>query len=349
MGRSPYLPAVLSAVLFGLSTPLAKLLLRDVSPLILAGGLYLGAFLGLSVFDLGRRLAGRKEAKTAALTSRDLPWLAGAIVAGGVIGPICLLFGLVRLRGVTASLLLNLEAAATAVIAVVLFHEHAGRRLWFALAVMTGAGVLLSWDTASGAFVWSGALLILAAMTAWGFDNNLTRTISGKDPVRIAQIKGLVAGTFSLLLAVSFGQRIPAGPGLAYALVVGALGYGLSLVLYIGALARLGAFRAGAVFGAAPFVGALASLAILGDRPTWPMAAGAALMILGTTAIFGERHIHLHRHSPLVHAHAHRHDDGHHGHDHRGPAGGTHSHEHAHEETEHAHGHWPDLHHRHGH
>jgi len=349
MGRSPYLPAVLSAVLFGLSTPLAKLLLRDVSPLLLAGGLYLGAFLGLSAFDLGRRLHGRRDAKPAPLTSKDLPWLAGAVVAGGIVGPICLLFGLARLRGITASLLLNLEAAATALIAVILFHEYAGSRLWFALAAMTGASVLLSWDPASGAFAWSGALLILGAMTAWGFDNNFTRVISGKDPVRIAQIKGLVAGTFSLFLAVSLGQRIPTGPILAFGLVVGALSYGLSLVLYIRALSGLGAFRAGAVFGAAPFVGALASLAILGDRPTWPMAAGAALMLLGVTAVFGERHVHLHRHPPLVHSHAHRHDEAHHRHGHRLPAGGTHSHEHAHEPTEHTHGHWPDLHHRHGH
>ncbi|MBM3294360.1 MAG: DMT family transporter [Candidatus Aminicenantes bacterium] len=347
--RSPHFTAFGAAVLFGLSTPLAKMLLRDISPLALAGCLYLGAFSGLVLFEAGRRLLARSASAAAALTSRDLPWLFGAVIAGGVIGPAALLFGLDRLQGVTASLLLNLEAPATAILAVLLFREQAGRRLWIALSAMTGAGVFLSWNPASGSFAWSGALLILAAMTAWGLDNNLTRVISGKDAVRIAQIKGLVAGTFAWAAALALGQRIPSGPMLVYGLALGAAGYGLSLVLYIRALAGLGAFRAGAVFSAAPFVGALASLAILGDRPSWTMGLGALLMLFGAWSILGERHAHPHRHPRVVHTHRHRHDNGHHDHDHEAPAAESHSHGHVHEEGGHSHGHWPDLHHRHGH
>jgi len=353
--RNPYGLVIGSAVLFGLSTPLAKLLLRDVPPLTLAGLLYLGAFLGLTVIEVIRRMFVRSPNTAAPLTVRDAPWLAGAVVAGGIIGPIFLLFGLTRVRGFSASLLLNLEGVATASIAVIFFHENAGRRLWIALAAMSSAGIFLAWDPAASSFAWTGVLLILVSMAAWGCDNNFTRAISDKNPVRIAQIKGLAAGAFSLGLALILGHKLPALPAILFSLAVGALSYGLSLVLYIRALSALGAFRAGAFFVTAPFVGALASFLILSERPAWPMVPGAALMILGVVLLINERHAHSHVHGRLVHAHDHHHDDVHHTHTHEAPADEPHSHAHVHvhvhvhEEIEHAHGHWPDLHHRHDH
>lgn len=354
MNKRAYLYVAASAVLFGLSAPLSKILVRGISPVALAGLLYLGAFAGLSIFALGRRLLRKEtEGRGAPLRKRDAVWLAGAILTGGIAGPICLLAGLARISGTAASLLLNLEGVATALIAVLVFRENAGRRVWFALALMTAAGVFLSWDPGRGRFEIAGSLLVALAMVCWGIDNNFTRNISDKDPLLIARIKGLVSGTVSLALAVGLGLRLPLDASLLGGLLLGAFSYGLSLVLYIYGLRHLGAFRAGAFFSLAPFIGAIVSLALLSDPVRWVLLPGAAFMALGVALLAGEKHEHRHQHERLVHSHAHVHGDGHHGHDHDrgGPAaaGEVRSHEHVHEEIDHIHGHWPDIHHRHGH
>jgi len=341
----PLASVLLSAALFGVSAPLAKLLLGDVRPLALAGLLYLGVFLGLTVFGWGRR-GGRREAP---LERRDLPWLAGAIVAGGVVGPVCLMAGLDRISGFSASLLLNFEGVATAAIAVLLFRENAGRRVWLALGMMTAAGVVLSFDPGGGRFAPAGPLLVVLAMLGWGLDNNLTRRISDKDPVQIARIKGLVAGTVTTAAAVALGQGFKLDGAAAGGLVLGAFCYGLSLVLFIRALKGLGAFRTGVFFSFGPFVGSLASVLILGDGVGFSAAAAGLLMVAGVVLVLTEKHAHSHRHERTVHAHSHRHGDPHHRHAHDGEAGEPHAHEHVHGEIEHVHGHWPDTHHRHGH
>ncbi len=350
---NPLAAVALSAVLFGISTPLAKLLLGGIHPVALAGLLYAGVFLGLGVCRLARRLArrgacvsseGRREAP---LGRGDWPWLAGAVLAGGIVAPICLMTGLSRTTGFAASLLLNFEAAATALVAVVLFKESAGKRVWAALALMTAGGILLSWDPGQGRIEAAGPLLILAAMAGWGLDNNLTRQISAKDPVQIAMIKGLVAGAFALGLAFATGRGFDLGVAAAGGLAVGAVCYGLSLVLFIKGLEGLGAFRTGALFSLAPFAGALASIVLLGDRVTPLMGAAGALMAGAAGLVVLEKHIHAHHHDRLVHSHAHVHSDLHHGHAHEGKARQPHAHEHVHEETDHIHGHWPDTHHRH--
>jgi drug/metabolite transporter (DMT)-like permease len=352
MGLSPLAAVVLSAALFGVSTPLAKLLLAGLHPVALAGLLYAGVFLGLGACRVLSRLTRRGAcvpggSREAALEKRDLPWLAGAILAGGVVAPILLMIGLSRTSGFAASLLINFEAAATALIAVLLFREPAGRRVWVALALMTAGGVLLSWDPGQGRIEPVGPLLILSAMAGWGLDNNLTRQISDKDPVQIAMLKGLVAGAVALGLAFSLGRGFSLGLPVLGGLAVGALSYGLSLVLFIKGLKGLGAFRTGALFSLGPFVGALASVLLLGDR-VGPLMAAAGLLMAGAVAlVVREKHIHAHHHDRLVHSHAHVHSDLHHGHAHKGETREPHAHEHVHEETDHVHGHWPDTHHRH--
>ena len=350
MNKRPIGFILLSSGLFGLSAPLAKILLRDLSPLVLSGLLYFGAFLGLTIYALLSSLVRPwPDAHDPPLRKADWPWLAGAILSGGLLGPICLLAGLSRISGSTASLLLNLEGVTTALIAVIVFKESAGRRIWAALFFMTSAGVVLSWDPGQGKFQVAGSLLVLAGMIGWGLDNNFTRNIADKNPIQIARIKGFVAGSAALLFGALLGQRIPFGWNLLWGMLLGALSYGASLVLYIKALRGLGAFRAGSFFSVAPFIGALASLVLLSEPFPWVLVPGAILMILGLFFLLREEHRHHHGHEAMTHAHSHTHTDGHHLHDHDSLPAGPHSHEHVHEDMDHVHVHWPDTHHRHPH
>jgi drug/metabolite transporter (DMT)-like permease len=343
--------ALLAAALFGVSTPFAKLLVRHTQPQLLAGLLYLGSGLGLLVVALERR---RKDRRTEApLTTSDLPWLAGAIAAGGVTGPLLLVTGLLRTPASAASLLLNLEGVFTALIAWTVFPEHFDRRIALGMLVIVAGGVVLSWE---GRLAWGGALgplLVAGACLSWAIDNNLTQKVSGGDPVQIAMLKGLVAGAVNTGIALALGARLPATPRLAGALVLGFLSYGVSLVLFVLALRQLGTARTGAYFSTAPFVGAVASLLVFRERPSVALVAAATLMGVGVWLHVTERHEHLHQHDPMDHTHAHVHDE-HHQHVHRpldppvtDPV--PHSHPHHHTQLAHSHPHYPDLHHRHGH
>jgi len=260
VSRKPLIFVILSASLFGLSPPLAKLLVKDITPVALAGLLYLGSFVGLSIYRLGRKASVLVHEKSAPLEKKDIPWLTGAILSGGILGPICLMAGLRSISGFSASLLLNLEGLATALVAMTIFKEHTGKRFWIALTLMTLAGLFLCWNPDLDRFTLRGPLLVTSAMVCWGLDNNLTCRISDKDPVQITQIKGLFAGSTSLLLAILLGLNIPVDRSLVLALLLGSLSYGLSLVLFIKALKGLGSSRTGAFFSLAPFVGALFSL-----------------------------------------------------------------------------------------
>jgi drug/metabolite transporter (DMT)-like permease len=333
--------ALLSAALFGASTPLAKILLGSTSPLLLAGLLYLGAGIGLAAW-----LAIRRGFRP--IARGDWPWLAGAVIAGGIAGPALLMFGLARTDGATASLLLNLEAVFTAIIAWVAFRENVDRRVFAGMAAIVLGGAALSFQGTP--HLETGSVLIAAACLAWALDNNLTRRISGGDAATIACIKGVVAGSVNLGLALAQGAHLPAPGFLAIAGVVGLLGYGVSLSLFIVALRDLGTARTAAYFSVAPFFGAALALLLLAETPSAAFCVAAALMALGVWLHISERHRHAHSHEPMAHDHEHVHDEHHH-HEHPFPWDGKEPHTHAHDHgaLAHTHPHHPDLHHRHRH
>jgi drug/metabolite transporter (DMT)-like permease len=335
-----------AAVLFGLSTPLSKLLLGQLSPLLLAGLLYFGSGVGLSLM----RALRSKDQSEAAIPREQWPWLAGAVFFGGALGPVLLLFGLRATSAASASLLLNLEGVLTALLAWFVFHENFDRRIALGMVAIVAGGVLLSWQGGTGLTIAPGALLVAGACLCWGIDNNLTQKVSSSDPFQIAAIKGLGAGAVNLILAFGLGASLPTPPVLGGALVVGFFGYGLSLAFFVLALRHLGTARTGAYFSLAPFVGALVSLLVLRE-PVGPLFFAAALLMgFGVWLHLTETHAHSHTHEPLEHTHKHGHDE-HHQHEHapgidpREP----HSHPHIHQPLTHAHEHFPDLHHRHAH
>lgn len=340
--------ALASALLFGASTPFAKVLLGSIDPWLLAGLLYVGAGFGLWLVRRLSRIFDLPVAE-APLRRSDLPWLAGVVLAGGVFGPLLLMFGLARVDASSAALLLNLEGLATMALAWIVFRENVDRRLLLgALAILTGAA-LLSWEGGGVAFS-LGAILVAGACLAWGIDNNLTRKLSSADPVQIAMVKGLAAGSVNLIIALGQRTAIPPAADWAIAVVVGFLGYGVSLALFVAALRHLGAARTSAYFSLAPFIGAVLAVAILDDAITSQLLAAGALMGFGLYLHLTERHRHEHEHEEIEHEHRHVHDEHHHhGHTPDDPAGEPHTHRHRHTRLVHSHAHYPDLHHRHRH
>lgn len=348
--------ALLAATLFGLSTPFAKLLTGEVSPILLAGLLYAGSGIGLSAWRILRRhtLVSSGTNSEAPLTRSDLPWLAGAILAGGIIGPVLMMTGLAHSPAASASLLLNMEGVLTALLAWFVFREQFDRRIFVGMVLIVAACVLLSWprDGAlqAASSPW-GAACIVGACLCWAIDNNLTRKVSASDAVQITAVKGLVAGTVNLGIAVMWlNVAIPSWQRVAFAGVLGFAGYGLSLVLFVLALRHLGTARTGAYFSAAPFVGAALSLFLPGESPDAIFWLAGALMACGIWLHVTESHSHLHTHEEMAHDHVHVHD-AHHRHAHDFPWDGTepHTHPHLHRPLRHTHPHFPDIHHRHSH
>jgi drug/metabolite transporter (DMT)-like permease len=342
--RHPGIAAALgAALLFGAGTPLAKWLLDAVSPWLLAGLLYLGSGLGLMLY---RAL---KRAPAVRLAHGDALWFAGAILAGGIVGPVLLMFGLAGMPASGASLLLNAEAVFTALLAWFAFREDFDRRVALGMAAIAAGAIVLSWPgEARFAGIWP-TLAVLGACLAWAIDNNLTRRISFADATWIAAVKGSVAGVANLALAASLGASLPSLPVIAGAMVLGLFAYGVSLALFVVGLRHLGTARTGAYFSIAPFFGALVAVA-MGDAVTPPLLAAGALMALGTWLHLAERHEHVHAHPALFHDHEHSHDE-HHRHEHEAAVtvGTRHRHPHWHEPLAHSHAHYPDEFHRHGH
>ncbi|MBA4342698.1 MAG: EamA family transporter [Methylibium sp.] len=342
---------LLAALLFGAATPLAKPMLAQTSPWMLAALLYLGSGLGLWCW---RRLS---RAPAVQLAPGEGRWLLAAIVSGGVLGPALLMLGLSRMPASSASLLLNLEGVLTALLAWFVFKENFDRRIALGMLAIVAGGLLIAWPAQPGGPTAElsvlPALAVVGACAAWALDNNLTRKVALNDAGFIAMSKGLAAGSTNLLLALLAGADWPAPGTVTAAALLGFASYGLSLVLFVLGLRHLGTARTGAYFSLAPFIGALLSVLLLGEPMTATLALAAALMALGVALHLSERHVHAHRHEPLEHSHSHVHGAGdpHHEHAHAEPVppGTRHCHWHRHAPLEHSHAHFPDAHHRHGH
>jgi drug/metabolite transporter (DMT)-like permease len=338
--------ALAAALLFGAGTVAAKWIVGPVSPWLLAGVLYLGSGAGLAVWRFIRRAAHPR------LRRSDALWLVGAIVSGGIIAPVLLMWGLAQMSASSASLLLNLEGVLTVLLAWFAFRESFDRRIALGMALIVAGTFVLSWPaTASIGSPWP-ALAVSGACLGWAIDNNLTRKVALTDATYIAMAKGLMAGGVNVAIALSIGAIIPSGGLIAAGALTGLLSYGISLVCFVLALRDLGAARTSAYFSAAPFVGALLAIALLGERPTWQLAIAGGLMLWGVWLHLTEHHSHTHTHEEAAydHEHEHFHDD-HHQHDHSEPVSPAtrHSHMHRHPRITHTHAHYPDAHHRHEH
>jgi len=339
-----------SALLFGLSTPLAKNLVGSVPPLALAGLLYVGSGLGLTIILAGRRIWRPGEHSISLPQRGEWLWLAGAVLFGGVAGPVALMYGLVSSAASTASLLLNLEAVFTALLAWFLFRENFDRRIALGMLAIVAGGSALAWTPGARGEASAGLALIAVACLCWAIDNNLTRKVSGSDAMLIAGLKGLVSGAVNLGLAKLFEQPLPPLGVACLAMAVGFLGYGVSLVLFVLALRHLGSARAGAYFSVAPFFGAALAVLIQGESVSFQLVAAGVLMATGVWLHLTEQHGHLHAHEQQEHTHAHSHDEHHrHSHDFAWDGREPHTHQHVHAPLVHAHAHYPDVHHRHPH
>jgi drug/metabolite transporter (DMT)-like permease len=339
--------ALLAALLFGASTPFAKLLLGDVEPVMLAGLLYLGSGVGLTLI----RLIRDRGLNFPQLAITEWTWLFGAILFGGVLGPVTLLFGLSKTTGATASLLLNLEAVLTAVIAWTVFRESTDKRIVLGMAAIVLGGIALSWQAnIDDSLNWLGPALISIACLCWAIDNNLTRMVSASDALFIAGVKGLIAGTVNCALALVLGLSLPTGLVVFLTMTLGLMGYGISLILFVLALRGLGTARTGAYFSTAPFIGAAISIVLLGEPTGGLFWLSAFLMAIGVWIHLTEHHEHEHHHESLEHEHGHIHDLHHqHIHDFEWDGQEPHVHKHLHIEVTHKHPHYPDIHHQHSH
>jgi drug/metabolite transporter (DMT)-like permease len=338
-----------AAALFGLSTPLAKILLADMSPMLLAGLLYTGSGVGLALLLGIRAMSRRGNGAIVLPRGMALAWLFGAAFFGGALGPYLLMSGLFKIDSASASLTLNLEGVFTALLAWFVFKENFDRRILLGMALIVAGGAVLSSGAGVRAGGFAGPVLIAGACLAWAIDNNLTRKVSINDAMLIACTKGLVAGPITVAIAVYFGSPTVGALNSFKAGLLGFAGYGLSLTLFVVALRHLGTARTGAYFSLAPFAGAALAVA-LGAPLTAALLAAGVLMGLGIWLHLTEKHEHAHRHASMQHEHSHTHD-AHHQHAHGPEWNGEqpHTHPHVHEPLEHTHAHFPDVHHRHEH
>jgi len=335
--------ALLSATLFGISTPLVQQLGQGLGPFATAALLYFGAAI------VGALLRQKAEIEARVLRS-DAPRLLAVALLGAALGPVLLAWGLQRTSGTGASLMLTLEALFTAVLAWRLYGETMGRRVWGAMLMLLAGGVLVILDqgvTSGGQ--WPGLLAVLVATAAWGMDNTLSRALAERDPAQVVLAKAALGAVATTALAVAASEPLPSAGAALGLLAVGATGYGLSLRFYLLAQRQFGAARTGSIFAFAPFIGAALAFA-LGDRSAgWGVGLGGALMLSGVALHLAESHAHEHDHEAMEHEHAHRHDDCHHDHHPDVVPSGAHSHPHWHEPIRHSHAHVPDAHHAHDH
>lgn len=350
MNRKGIFYALFSAILFGGSTPFAKILLTDISPILLAGLLYAGSGLGLFLIILVRKFFAKTQNGGQKILTHDIPWLIGATISGGIAAPMLLMFGISMIPASSASLLLNSEAVLTSLLAWFVFKENFDWRIMLGMGFIITANVLLSFQEFQFDGVPWGSILIILSCLCWAIDNNLTRKVSANDALKISAIKGGTSGFVVLGIALILGNQLPDFSKLSKSLVVGFLGYGLSLVLFVMALRNLGTARTGAYFSTAPFCGAALSLLMLQENPSMIFWIAAILMSIGIWIHLTENHTHEHTHEEMDHEHLHHHDEHHqHEHDFSWDGKEPHNHKHSHEKFTHSHHHYPDIHHRHKH
>ena len=271
--------AILAAALYAVNAPVSKLLLRDATPAMMAAMLYLGAGIGMLLLGMARQRLkiGKNEQK---LTRKDLPFAVGMIVLD-IAAPICLMIGLTSTTSANASLLNNFEIVATSVIALLVFKEAIGKRLWLAIGLITLSSVILSVEDASSLHFSAGSLFVLLACVCWGFENNCTRMMSQSDPLEIVVLKGFGSGLGSLAIAFAVGEQLPPLRLILCALLLGFVSYGLSIFFYVYAQRKLGAAKTSAYYAISPFIGVLLSLLIFQEIPSLSFWAALLIMALG--------------------------------------------------------------------
>ncbi len=343
----PILLAILAAVLYGISSPVSKLLLVEIPPALMAALLYLGAGLGMLAVSTVNAIR-KKEQVEAKMTRKELPYIIGMILLD-IGAPIFLMLGLTLTTSSNASLLNNFEIVATSVIALFIFKEAIGKRLWIAIAFITLSSIILSVKDFSSFTFSIGSIFIIMACLCWGFENNCTRMLSLKDPLQIVVVKGFGSGIGALIISIFMKESCNNVLYIFIALLLGFVAYGLSIFFYIKAQRDLGAARTSAYYAASPFIGVLISWVVLKEGITGSFVVALGLMLIGTYFAITEDHQHEHLHVEETHEHKHNHNDGHHNHVHDFDVVSDHTHVHKHEKQDHKHGHLPDLHHRHAH
>jgi len=334
--------ALLSAALFGINTPLNKVLLSDINPVFLAGLLYLGASIGLLPVILIRR----ELPHLLNLNRINRIRLSGSILLGGILGPILILSGLKYASASSVSLWLNLELAATTLLGFLFFKDFLGVKGWAGVILALISGLILTVNEGHAGII--PAILVASACLCWGFDNNFTALIDGISAVQSTFIKGLFAGIVNTSAGYYLSESRVSAEFILYALILGSVSYGLSIVLYIISAQKIGAIRSQIIFSSAPFFGVFFSMLFLSESISNLQITSFSLFIVSIILFMFEKHEHHHHHHEVEHIHFHRHDDLHHTHFHDEKIS-YHEHIHQHEEDEHAHPHWPDMHHRHEH
>lgn len=339
--------AILAAALYAISSPVSKLLLKEIPPTLMAAFLYLGAGLGMSIVGFIKHKK-YKEKTEARLAKQELPFIIGMVLLD-IVAPIFLMMGLTMTTSANVSLLNNFEIVATSLIALFIFKESISKRLWGAILLITVSSIILSVEDMNSFSFSFGSIFVLLACICWGLENNCTRKLSVKDPLQIVVIKGFGSGIGSLLIAIALGEQTSNIPYIILALLLGFFAYGLSIFFYIYAQRDLGAAKTSAYYAIAPFIGVGLSLIIFREIPTFSFVIALVIMVIGTYFASTEKHKHRHSHFVVSHEHSHSHDDGHHSHIHDKTIIGNHNHIHTHEECTHSHKHTQDIHHSHAH
>lgn len=339
--------AILAAALFGISSPVSKLLLAEIPPALMASLLYFGAGFGMLAINIIKTLSKREQIE-AKMTKKEMPYIIGMIILD-VAAPVFLMLGLTMSTAANASLLNNFEIVATSLIALLIFKEAIGKRMWIAILLITLSSIILSVKDLSSFSFSTGSLFVILASLCWGFENNCTRMLSLKDPLQIVVVKGFGSGAGSLVIALVLKQYSTNLLYLSLALLLGFVAYGLSIFFYIIAQRELGAARTSAYYAVAPFIGVLLSIIIFGQQMSVSFIIALVIMIIGAFLAGVEYHKHIHVHGEITHEHRHNHSDNHHFHEHNYKVEYEHSHFHTHEKTEHIHEHTPDMHHAHSH